>query len=254
MLSKNQIKFLQSLKLKKNREAYSCFVAEGTKIVLELINSSIKVEKVFATSSFLSDTTIPKNIEITEVSEKDLERISFLSTPNQVLAVCKQPTNLITQIETKNKLILALDDIKDPGNLGTIIRIADWFGIEQIVCSHETVEVFNPKVIQATMGSIARVKIFYTDLLQFLQTQKANEISIFGAFLDGENIFKIQKSNGILLIGNESAGISENLTKYITTRINIPSFSHLKNTSGEAESLNAAIATAIICAEFRRSL
>ncbi len=256
MLLKKQQQFVNSLKQKKNREALHLFIAEGTKVVAELLNSSIVIKQLFATSSFLEKTTISAKTECIEIKASELEQISLLTTPNEVLAICETPNyNLITT-QLDNKLTFVLDDIKDPGNLGTIIRIADWFGVEHIICSNETVEAFNPKVVQATMGSIARVKIHKIDLMEFFKTESLTlKIESFGAVLNGENIYsKTLPENGLLVIGNESRGISENLLPYITNKIGIPSFSSFKPGNETAESLNAAIATAIICSEFRRRI
>jgi RNA methyltransferase, TrmH family len=255
MLSKNQIKFVNSLKQKKYREEHDLFIAEGAKIVPELLNSDIKVKQVFATSEFLRKHKINDPIERFEIKEAELERISTLMTPNEALALCEIPKYELDVDSLKDKLTLVLDDIKDPGNLGTIIRIADWYGIENIICSSTTADVFNPKVVQATMGSIARIKIHYVDLVEFF-TEKVQSLKlpVYGALLEGENIYsKKLTSKGFIVIGNESKGISEEVQKLITDKISIPSFSHIKeNSIGEAESLNAAIATAIICSEFRR--
>lgn len=255
MLSKNQISFVNSLKQKKFREEHQLFIAEGAKIVPELLSSSLKVKQVFATSAFLKKHTPAAGVICHELKEQELERISALSTPNEALAVCEIPERNISSAQFGDKLTLILDDIKDPGNMGTIIRIADWFGVENIVCSPASVDIYNPKVVQATMGSIARVNVYYTGLEDFLQGQKKeHQLKIFGAFLEGENIYSKQlPSGGFIVIGNESKGISEELKKTITDKIAIPSFSHIKKSAdGEAESLNAAIATAIICSEFRR--
>lgn len=254
MLSKNQIKFVNSLKLKKFRDDHNLFIAEGAKIVPELMSSGILVKQIYATSEFLRNNAIENTIERFEIKTAELERISSLNTPNEVLAVCEIPNYQYSSEDLKEKLTLILDDIKDPGNLGTIIRIADWFGISDIFCSNETVDSFNPKVVQATMGSIARIKIHYTDLLDFINKQAlGNEKKIYGAFLEGENIYSKQlSSSGFIIIGNESKGISERLISSITDKINIPSFSNNKAGRGEAESLNAAIATAVILSEFRR--
>ena len=254
MLSKNQIKYVNSLKQKKFREEHNLFIAEGTKIVPELLVSGISVKQVYATSDFFRTTKIATNIERFEIKENELERISALMTPNEVLAVCETPHYQLQIDSLKNKLTLVLDDIKDPGNLGTIIRIADWFGIENIICSNDTVDAFNPKVVQATMGSISRIKIYYADLAEFFQLQIENfKLTVYGALLEGENIYtKKLSSEAFIVIGNESKGISEKLLPFITDRVSIPSFSHYKTVSGEAESLNAAIATSIICSEFRR--
>jgi RNA methyltransferase, TrmH family len=171
-----------------------------------------------------------------------------------VLAICEIPEYILEVQLLKNKLTLVLDDIKDPGNLGTIIRIADWFGIENILCSNDTADTFNPKVVQATMGSIARVKVHYTALTDFFRIENGKlNIKSYGALLEGDNIYTKQlSSEGFIIIGNESKGISEDLLPYITDKVTIPAFSHYRSDTGEAESLNAAIATAIICSEFRR--
>ncbi len=257
MLSKNQIKFVNSLKQKKFIQEHNLFIAEGTKIVSELLNSTIVVKQIYGTSDFFKSTFIDKQIERFEIKTTELDRISALSTPNGVLAVCEIPVYEINSQELKDKLTLILDDIKDPGNLGTIIRIADWFGIESVVCSNETAFAFNPKVVQATMGSIARIKLHYTDLANFLKVESPKlKVESIGAVLDGENIYTKQlPKNGFIVIGNESKGISESVLPLITNKISIPSFSHFNPVGaagGEAESLNAAIATSIICSEFRR--
>ncbi|MCW3101687.1 MAG: hypothetical protein JWO09_127 [Bacteroidetes bacterium] len=254
MLSKNQIKFVNSLRQKKYREEHNLFIAEGAKIVPELLASGIKVKQVFATSAFLRQHQLDAAIERFEIKEAELERISTLMTPNEALALCEIPAYELDANALKDNLTLVLDEIKDPGNMGTIIRIADWFGIGNIVCSPTSVDVFNPKVVQATMGSIARIKIHFLELAAFIEEQKkVNAVPVFGALLEGESIYSKQlPSKGLIVIGNESKGISEELQQLITDRISIPSFSHFSQSGGEAESLNAAIATAIICSEFRR--
>lgn len=254
MLSKSQISFINSLKQKKYREEHQLFIAEGGKIVPELLNSVVVVKQVYATSEFLRNNVIPSTVERFEIKENELERISGLTKANEVLAVCEVPMYELNGVDLKGKLTLVLDDIKDPGNLGTIIRIADWFGIENIVCSYETVDAFNQKVVQATMGSIARIKVHYVSLTEFLQVQSSKfKVSVYGALLEGKNIYSEKlSSEGLIVIGNESRGISEEVQKLITDKISIPSFSHYKLGGGEAESLNAAIATSIICSEFRR--
>jgi TrmH family RNA methyltransferase len=232
MLSKNQLKFVSSLKQKKFREEHNLFIAEGTKIVSELLQSKIKVKQVFATSAFLSKTKIDKSIEWSEVKASELDRLSVQVSSNEVLAVCEIPEYKINYRELNDRLTLVLDDIKDPGNLGTIIRIADWFGIETIICSNETVDAFNPKVVQATMGSIARINLHFTDLNlffdEFKKTQPENsQFPIYGALLEGTAIYSKQLTpNGFIVIGNESKGISTHLLPFITDKISIPSFSH----------------------------
>ncbi len=242
MISKNQQKLIQSLKLKKNRIKTSLFVAEGEKVVIELINSKIKLHSIYCLPSFLSKIDVDTNL-ITEITQKELDKISNLKNANQVIALFEIP-KFNKQADSKN-LVLALDDIRDPGNLGTIIRLADWFGIYTILCSTNTVDAFNPKVIMATMGSISRVEIIYCNLAEELSNINK---PIYGAFLEGENIYKTSKiDNAVLVIGNESNGISEEVEKLITDKITIPQFGTLK----ETESLNAAIATGILLSEFK---
>lgn len=235
MITRNQIKLIQSLKLKKNREQLGLFVVEGKKMIEELIASDFEVEQIYHSNEF--EITHEKAIQI---SSKDLERISFLSSNNNVLALVK-----IKESSAKtnpNELTLVLDSISDPGNLGTIIRTADWFGVEQILCSENTVDVYNPKVIQASMGSLFRVAVKYVDLKSELDNFKGK---IYGAYLDGNSIYKEKFDNGILIIGSESHGISKDLENYVTNKVTIPKY-------GNAESLNAAVATAIILSEFKR--
>lgn len=252
MLSKNQIKAVQALKQKKFRDEQGLFIAEGTKIVPELLASAIEVKEVYASVDFFRKNKINKNVLCVEVKAAELERISALTTPNEVLAICSMPEPKLELNSLKEKLSLVLDDIRDPGNLGTIIRIADWFGIENIICSENTADVYNPKVVQATMGSIARVKVHYSDLKYFLGSQVSGlRLPVYGTLLRGKNIYKEKlSSEGLIIIGNESKGISAEIEKLITTAISIPSFSNSE--PGEAESLNAAIATAVVCSEFRR--
>ncbi|MCX7547982.1 RNA methyltransferase [Xanthomarina sp. F1114] len=238
MLSKNQIKSISSLKQKKYRLQQGLFVAEGVKTINELIGSHFKLKQLYTTESFKIDA----NLE-TLISENELKKISFLSTPNTALAVFYIP-----EIKTVNNdnLIVALDNVRDPGNLGTIIRLCDWFGITDLICNLETVDCFNPKVVQATMGSITRVNITYLDLTEFLEQ---SNLEIFGAFMDGENIYeKNLPKKGILVLGNEANGVSEENEKLISTKISIPRFGQLQAT----ESLNVATATAILLSEFRR--
>jgi len=252
MLSKNQAKFINSLKQKKFRDEHGLFVAEGAKIVNEILNSGIKVREIYSSINF-QHSIFSHEIKVIRIKASELKKMSSLSTPNEVLAVCEIPKGDFNIFSIGMKLSLVLDTVQDPGNLGTIIRIADWFGVENIICSEETVEVYNPKVIQATMGSITRVKVHYVNLLEFLKKYKEEfpELKIYGALLDGENIYgqKLSKE-GLVVIGNESKGISEELMPFITDKIKIPSYS-VNETS--VESLNAAIAAAVICAEFRRN-
>lgn len=245
MISKNQIKFIRSLDLKKNRKRESLFVAEGPKVIEELLKLKTP-HTIIATKEWIDNN--PKISNVIEVSERELESVSLLKTPQQVLALFAIETTVQDLNIDNNKLYLALDGIQDPGNLGTIIRIADWFGIDTIYCSNETVDVYNPKVIQATMGSIARVKVIYTDLYNMI-SNLSDEMPVYGTFLDGSDIYKNELTpNGIIVMGNEGKGITKELKSLITNKLLIPSFS----IGDTAESLNVAIATAITCSEFKR--
>ena len=245
MISKNQIKFIRSLELKKNRKRESLFVAEGPKVIEELLKLKTP-HTIIAPKEWIDNN--PKISNVIEVSERELESASLLKTPQQVLALFAIETTEQDLNIDNNKLYLALDGIQDPGNLGTIIRIADWFGIDTIYCSNETVDVYNPKVIQATMGSIARVKVIYTDLCNLI-SNLSDEMPVYGTFLDGSDIYKNELTpNGIIVMGNEGKGITKELKSLITNKLLIPSFS----IGDTAESLNVAIATAITCSEFKR--
>ena len=240
MVSKNDIKLIKQLEQKKHRQRNGLFVAEGPKVVGDLLKSQFTVQKIFSTPAYHSHLPIQ-----TEITEEELQRISFLQHPQQVLAVFRLPS-APQHIEEPNGLSLALDGVQDPGNLGTIIRIADWFGIDNIYCSHDTADAWNPKVVQATMGSIARVHIYYVDLPDFLRSSR---LPVYGTLLDGENIYTQELSgNAIIVMGNEGNGISPEVRPLISHRLFIPSYRQ----GDTAESLNVAIATAITCAEFRR--
>ena len=255
MLSKSLIQFVKSLHRKKFREEYKMFIAEGPTMVEEAIKSGYVIDKIFTNTAGrerLANFDLPVETDIAEVSDKELERISLLKQPHEMLSVVnmKEKGKAPTQIQD---LTLALDHISDPGNLGTIIRIADWFGIETIVCSENTVEVYNPKVVQASMGSVFRVNVYYCLLSSFLNDVKEhkNGVNIYGTILKGKNIYGQELSpKGVIVIGNESRGVSAEILEMINVPLTIPTFE--KKTSGHAESLNAAIATAIICSEFRR--
>ena len=250
MLSKNKIKFINSLKLKKFRDEYKLFIDEGDKLVKDLISGGYLIQEIYCTQKWLQNYPISRNILLNEINEEELSRISQLSTPNQVLAIASYQEKSINYDKIFQNLSLMLDEIKDPGNLGTIIRIADWFGISDIICSENSVDIYNPKVVQSTMGSIARVKVHYTNLADFLKKCPDN-IPVYGTVLDGNNIYEQDLSkNGIIIVGNESRGISENLLQYITNKLLIPSYA--QNLENKAESLNASVATAIVCAEFKR--
>ena len=229
MISKNKIKLIHSLETKKGREKVGLFVAEGPKVVKDLLQAGFIAKEVF------------EDIE-------DIKKISFLQHPQSMLGVFHLPTNGSKEL-SMNQLVLALDGVQDPGNLGTIIRVADWFGIKDIYCSHDTADCWNPKVVQATMGSIARVQLHYVDLNKMVESLPA-DYPIYATLLDGENIYKQELSHhGMIVMGNEGKGISPLLRTKINRKLYIPSYSSDGNT---AESLNVAIATSIVCAEFRR--
>ena len=240
MVSKNQIKLISSLQQKKFRFANQLFFAEGVKVIQELLKSNFILEHLYCTEPiFDAVQTDLKSI----ISESELKKISALTTPNNCLAVFKIPASM--PILDKG-LILALDDIRDPGNLGTILRLCDWFGISQVICSEQTVDLYNPKVVQATMGSISRVNVSYVNLKSYLQN---SSLPIFGTFMNGSNVYKENlPKEAIVIMGNEANGISHEIENSIKSRLTIPHFGDLQLT----ESLNVAAATAIILSEFRR--
>lgn len=241
MVSKNQIKLITSLVQKKYRKQHQLFFAEGVKVIEELLHSNFELEQIFQTKELFSKVSAAQKAI---VSESDLKKISALTTANDCLAVFKIPQE---KQMLNGGLSIALDDIRDPGNLGTIIRLCDWFGIKQIVCSEQTVDIYNPKVVQATMGSIARVNVSYVNLEAYLAGAKTQ---IFGTFMEGKNIYKTQlPQEGIIVLGNEANGISKGVSAIVTDKISIPRFGDLQLT----ESLNVATATAIILSEFKRS-
>ncbi|RGM46849.1 MULTISPECIES: RNA methyltransferase [Bacteroides] len=246
-LSKNRIKYIRSLELKKNRKAEKVFLAEGPKLVGDLLGH-FNCRFLVATAEWISAHRELPIEEVNEVSEEELSRVSFLKTPQQVLGVFEQPDEIFDVSVINHSLCLALDDVQDPGNLGTIIRLADWFGIEHIFCSLNTVDVYNPKTIQATMGGIARVKLYYTSLPGLISSLK--DTPVYGTFLDGENIYSQPLSaHGLIVMGNEGNGISKEIKRLINRKLYIPNYPSNRETS---ESLNVAIATAVVCAEFRR--
>ncbi len=240
MLSKTIVKYIQSLSHKKLRDEHGVFISEGPKVVEEFLSSNkFPCKFICGVKSWMDDNAdLLKNISAedkVEINEIELERISLLQTPNKVLAVFYKKEDKLSNI--KNNFSLMLDDIQDPGNMGTIIRTADWFGVKNIICSNECVECFNPKVVQASMGSLARVHVIYNDLEDFIKTNSG--IKIYAATLSGKDVSSFKIKEGIILIGNESRGVSERLLKYTEGQITI-------SKQGGAESLNAAVATGII--------
>lgn len=251
MLSKNKIKLINLLRKKKYRQKYQLFVAEGEKIVNELINSSFDIEFLVVKQNEILNFGIPDEINTYKVDENLFNSLSNLQAPQAVFAVVQIPEYESDFKWLMNNLTLYLDNIQDPGNLGTIIRISNWFGINRVICSENTVDVYNPKVIQATMGAFLRVKIYYKNLQTF-ERRKLLDLPIYGAYLDGEDIYQKQLTNsGIIVLGNEANGISNNLDSLISDKIKIPPF---PDNNKDTESLNVAVSAGIICAEFRRRI
>jgi rRNA methylases len=248
MLSKNQIKFIQSLQQKKYRNESGCFIAEGNKLVTDLA-PAFECEWLIATDEWLSAHSDIKAGLTLAASKEELAKAGGLTTPQDVIAIFKKPECAFSPSDLKGKLTLASDHIQDPGNLGTIIRLADWFGIEQIICSSDTVDLYNPKTVQSTMGALARVKVHYLPLAEVL---RQTQIPVYGTFLDGEDMYKTDLAEeGIIIMGNEGSGISPEIEALVTKKLYIPNFPEGRDTS---ESLNVAIATSIICAELRRRM
>ncbi len=252
MVSKNTIKLIKSLALKKNRIKQNLFLVEGDKNVSEVLGSNFHIENLLATDKFLEiSKPLLKNAKlVTEVTPQDIKNASLLKNPQNSIAICSLPETKDVPKNINSDLWIYLDDIQDPGNLGTIIRICDWFGINQLFCSPKTADLFNPKVIQASMGSFCRVEVWYTPFETVAQLAKKSGLPILGAFLEGENLYeqKLPKQ-ALLVVGNEGNGISYNVENTIEQKIRIPDFSQ---NSTSAESLNVSVATAIICSEFKR--
>lgn len=249
MLSKNQVKNITSLHSKKERDAERLFIVEGEKMTKELLASDFEIEMLFAVEAWIDenmDTLQSRGVEFQGIDEEDLKKISLLSTPNKVFVLAKQKRSEPDKSMFSEGFSLYLDAIRDPGNLGTIIRLAHWFGVSQIICSPDTVEIYNPKVVQSTMGSIFHVKLAVAELTDIISDE--NIFPVFGALLEGENVY--QKDNftqGILVIGNESNGISSKNLKFISDKVKIPPASE-----SHAESLNAAMATSVFLSEYLR--
>lgn len=252
MLSKSIIKLINSLKMGKYRRQYQLFFAEGTTNVLDFIKSGTGMHSLYATEKWLdANADQIKHTHYEAISIKEMVKISALKNPSEVLGVFTIPEQRKVELADINNLVLMLDDIRDPGNLGTIIRTADWFGMQQIICSEKTVDAYNPKVVQASMGSLSRVQVSYQNLKSALKS-KPDYIKVFGAVLEGNDILELAKPNhGIILIGNEAHGLSDEMLQLVDVPLTIPKTNTDKHQSS-AESLNASIATAIICYEFRR--
>ncbi|MDW7692951.1 RNA methyltransferase [Flammeovirgaceae bacterium SG7u.111] len=248
-MNKNQLKLIKSLHLKKNRTKEGLFFVEGRKNVLELVTGSFEMVEIFATREFMD--LYGRELRrfacpVTESSQKALESAGTFQSNDQALALVKLPPDTFTAPKYEGGLVLALDDVRDPGNLGTILRIADWYGIKQVICSENTTDLFNPKVINSSMGSFLRVQTVYIDLVSYLENLPSH-VRSFGAFMEGDNLHKEKElpADAVLVLGNESNGISPALEKVIGKKITIPSF-------GGAESLNVATACAVICDNFRQ--
>jgi TrmH family RNA methyltransferase len=247
MLSRNKIKFIRSLEMKKYRTESGCFLAEGNKSVADIL-PFFECECLIAKASWLATQGNINTKELIVAEENDIEKAGLLKTPQDVLAIFRQPHYVLNNEALQNELSLVLDGIQDPGNLGTIIRLANWFGIRQIICSQDTADIYNPKTVQATMGAIARVRVFYFSLPDWLDEMK--DIPVYGAFLEGKNIYTEALSpSGLIVMGNEGKGISEPVEKRITGKLYIPNY---PPEAESTESLNVAVATAIVCSEFRR--
>jgi len=253
-ISKNKIKMIRSLADKKSRDEQGLFVAEGEKIISEMLRSNYPIDALLASEDWIkaNETRLTQVREVFAADEDIFKKVSNQSTPCEILAVVKKNKININFDSIHSQLSLVLDDIQDPGNLGTILRIADWFGIQHVICSENTVDVYNPKVIQSSMGAFLRVKTIYSGLDSFFKQAAIPGFDVFGTFLDGKNIYTEKlNTTGIIVMGNESKGISQKLTKYINRKLLVPGYPPKQQ---GAESLNVSVATGIICAEFRRRM
>jgi len=249
MLSKNAIKFINSLRVKKYRFENGSFIAEGERLIEDIIDSSVHIKTLYHTPDWGKREA--NRFENILVSEDEMKKISGMNSPSKVLAIVSIPEYEISKINLSDSLTIALDGIQDPGNLGTIIRLADWFGIDTILCSNDTTDAFSPKVIQSCMGAISRVKVISCNLPDILNNFREEfNLPVYGAFMEGNNIYSEElTSKGIIVMGNEGNGISPEVERRISRKIHIPTFAHDRTT---VESLNVAMATAIVCSEFRR--
>lgn len=244
MIAKSEIQLVRSLADKRARTETGLFIAEGAKLIGELRASTLRIHRIYALEGVFNGP------DVTTVSSKEMERLSLLKTPSDSLAVVEIPRRRLEPERLSRSLVLALDDVQNPGNLGTIVRLADWFGIGDVVCSESTADCFNPKVVQATMGAILRVRVHYCDLEAYLAAEHAAETPIYGTFLEGENIYRTELTpTGIILMGNEGRGITPACAAQVTRKLFIPPYPAERHAT---ESLNVAMATGIVCAEFRR--
>ena len=243
-MTKSDIQLIRSLADKKGRAEAGLFLAEGEKLVEEMLASALEVERVLAVGE------AAERFSGEAITAQQMARISALKTPTEVVALVRIPRHELSVERLGDRLSLMLDGVQDPGNMGTILRLADWFGIREVICSPQSADCFNPKVVQATMGAIARVRVHYQPLVPLLKTVTAKGIPVYGTFLDGRNIYEARCSaRGVIVMGNEGRGISEEVARCVTDRLYIPPYPTGKPSS---ESLNVAVATAIVCAEFRR--
>ncbi len=249
MLSKNKVKYIRSLELKKNRMAERAFVAEGNKLVTDML-PFFPCRLLLAKPCWMATQGDIPAEELLVADEEDIRKAGFLKNPQDVLAVFAMPDWQVEKALPQRELVLALDGIQDPGNLGTIVRLADWFGIGHIVCSKDTADVFNPKTVQATMGALARVEVGYTDLADYLAACREQAVPVYGTFTDGENMYgRAISSRGVIVMGNEGNGIRPEIEALVSEKLRIPHYPPARET---AESLNVAVAAAVVCAEFRR--
>lgn len=243
-MTKAEIQLVRALADKRGRSEHRLFVAEGAKLIGELRASHLRIRKIFALEGVFAGE------EVETVAPRDMERLSLLKTPSNSLALVEIPRYELCAGELAGRLTLALDDVQNPGNLGTIIRLADWFGITDVVCSPATADCFNPKVVQATMGAILRVRVHYTDLPSFLHETSAQGLPVYGTFLEGENLYDADLSDaGVIVMGNEGRGVTQAVGHAVTHKLLIPPYPADRRTT---ESLNVAMATGVVCAEFRR--
>jgi TrmH family RNA methyltransferase len=252
MVEKSKKKLIFSLSQKKYRDKTGLFVAEGPKLVNDLLDAGINEEIILTTDRNILKSG-KRKYHVDVVDSRELKQVSFLKTPQKILAVLKKPEFTFTFGEHSENLTLCLDGIQDPGNMGTILRLADWFGIPYVVCSKDTADVFNPKVVQASMGAFARVKVLYTDLSAFcFRSARELNLPVFGTFMHGENIYSASLSQkGIIVLGNEGKGIRPETEKAVTRRLSIPNFNR-QHAISTMESLNVGMAASVICSEFRR--
>ena len=243
-MTRSDIQLVRSLSDKRGRSEHGLFVAEGAKLIGELRRSNLRIRRIFATEGLFEGP------EVECVTEKEMERLSLLKTPSNSLAIVEIPRYRLDAAHVGQRLTLALDDVQNPGNLGTIIRLADWFGIGEIFCSPATADCFNPKVVQATMGAILRVRVHYVELAPLLAQAAARGVPVYGTFLEGENLYDAQLTDGgIIVMGNEGRGVRPDVAQTVTRKLFIPPFPADRRAS---ESLNVAMATGVVCAEFRR--